>query len=265
MSNIQEKVIEEFGEQWTKLTHNTGYYASLEMLEDHLGNLESIDLFKNQTVAEIGSGSGRIVNMLIAAQCKKVIAIEPSSAMTVLKENTKESEDKIVYLHETGENWEYPDLDLICSIGVLHHIHDPVPTVKNAYRNLKKGGKFIIWLYGKEGNELYLFIANILRSVTPKLPHLLLSSFVYCLIPMLTLYAFLCNYLPLPMKSYMLEHIAKLDFASKKITIYDQLNPTWAKYYTRDEAEALLRDHGFTDVRLFHRHGYSWTVIGTKS
>lgn len=45
--------------------------------------------------------------------------------------------------------------------------------------------------------------------------------------------------------------------------IYDQLNPAYAKYYRRDEARALLEDAGFQDVRLHHRHGYSWTVLGT--
>lgn len=265
MSNIQEKVIEEFGEQWTKFTGNTGYYASVEMLKDHLGDLEPITIFKDKKVAEIGSGTGRIVNMLLAAGAKEVVAIEPSEAMTVLKENTKADASKIVYLQERGDTWSNPGLDLICSIGVLHHIHDPVPTVKNAYLNLKSGGKLIVWLYGKEGNELYLAFANVLRNITPKLPHWFLNCLVLILLPFLNLYVFFCKHFSMPMKSYMLDHIAKLDTASRKITIYDQLNPTWAKYYTRKEAESLLKDNGFNDVRLFHRHGYSWTVVGTKN
>jgi hypothetical protein len=47
--------------------------------------------------------------------------------------------------------------------------------------------------------------------------------------------------------------------------IYDQLNPAYAKYYTRDEAQSLLERHGFSDVRLHHRHGMSWTVVGTRA
>ena len=27
---------------------------------------------------------------------------------------------------------------------------------------------------------------------------------------------------------------------------------------------ALLEDAGFRDVELYHRHGYSWSVLGTK-
>ena len=30
---------------------------------------------------------------------------------------------------------------------------------------MKPGGKFIIWLYGKEGNGLYIFLFNNLRKI----------------------------------------------------------------------------------------------------
>jgi hypothetical protein len=50
----------------------------------------------------------------------------------------------------------------------------------------------------------------------------------------------------------------------RRLVIYDQLNPAYAKYYTQTEAEQLLARAGFSDVRTYHRHGYSWTVIGTK-
>ena len=53
--------------------------------------------------------------------------------------------------------------------------------------------------------------------------------------------------------------------AKRRVVIYDQLNPAYAKYYTRDEAHDVLARHGFVDVRLHHRHGYSWTVVGTQA
>lgn len=52
--------------------------------------------------------------------------------------------------------------------------------------------------------------------------------------------------------------------AERRLVIYDQLNPAYAKYYTRAEAYELLRQAGFDDVRLHHRHGYSWTAVGTR-
>ena len=62
----------------------------------------------------------------------------------------------------------------------------------------------------------------------------------------------------------MIEIMGKLTPDKRRLNIYDQLNPAYAKYYTSQEAEALLREAGFDNILLYHRHGYSWTVIGTK-
>jgi hypothetical protein len=70
--------------------------------------------------------------------------------------------------------------------------------------------------------------------------------------------------MPLPLADYMRRVMQPLTPDKRRVVIYDQLNPAYAKYYTREEARALLAGPGFTDIRLHHRHGYSWTVIGTK-
>jgi hypothetical protein len=74
----------------------------------------------------------------------------------------------------------------------------------------------------------------------------------------------LCSYVRLPMHQYMNQHLARLSSNTRRLTIYDQLNPAWTKYYTRAEAFDLLAVAGFIDIRAHRRHGYSWTVIGTR-
>jgi len=261
---LEAQVVKEFGEQWTKFQDNTGYYGSLEVFKDIVGSLLPIERIKGKTVAEIGSGTGRIVKMLDDAGAGTIVAVEPSEAMGPLRKNTENIKDKIEYIQKTGEAWSRPELDYVFSIGVIHHIVNPVPTVKNARENLKSGGKFVIWVYGREGNELYLKLFEPIRKITPKIPHFVLLSVSWVLLMCLNLYVWLCRHITLPMRTYMLNHIGKLNQYSRRITIYDQLNPTWARYYTRAEAESLLRNNGFSDVRSFHRHGYSWTVIGTR-
>jgi hypothetical protein len=56
----------------------------------------------------------------------------------------------------------------------------------------------------------------------------------------------------------------KLSRQHRSLVIYDQLCPAYARYYKQAEARSLFEHAGFRDVRLHHRHGYSWTVIGTK-
>jgi hypothetical protein len=136
--------------------------------------------------------------------------------------------------------------------------------VRAAFNALRAGGRCIVWLYGREGNETYLAFALPLRKITVLLPHRLLVALSYLLEITLTIYIGLCRFLPLPMRSYMRGVLAKFTRPVRRLTIYDQLNPAYAKYYARAEAEALLSQAGFTEIRLFHRHGYSWTVLGIK-
>ena len=158
----------------------------------------------------------------------------------------------------------YGNLDYIFSIGVLHHIPDPAPVVEAAFKALRPGGHFFVWLYGKEGNGLYLTLIRPLRALTKRLPHFMLASLVEIMYWPLVLYIKFCHRLPLPLRGYMLSVLDKMSPEKRRLIIYDQLNPSYAKYYTQFEAEKLLSDGKFVNIRIHHRHGYSWTVIGTK-
>src|ERR1700760_2051290 len=116
MTDLKNQTIGDFGEQWTKFRDNSDYYASTELFADLLGPLYSLDELKGKQVADIGSGTGRIVNMLLDGGAKHVVAVEPSAAMEVVKENTAARADKIEYLKLPGD--ELPaglELDLVVS------------------------------------------------------------------------------------------------------------------------------------------------------
>jgi 16S rRNA A1518/A1519 N6-dimethyltransferase RsmA/KsgA/DIM1 with predicted DNA glycosylase/AP lyase activity len=88
MDTRTRKTIEDFGDQWNRYTDNSGFYGSSELLTDIVAPLLSVSDFDGKVVLEVGSGSGRIVRMLMnAARPEKVIAIEPSQAYDVLLEN----------------------------------------------------------------------------------------------------------------------------------------------------------------------------------
>ena len=260
----KNQTIKDFGEQWLRYRDSDGFYGSMELFSDVIYPFLKFSDIKDCKVAEIGSGAGRIVNMLLEAGAKHVIATEPSDAFEVLCQNIQQPE-KVSCLKITGDQLpSYGDLDYVFSVGVLHHIPDPVPVVEAAFKALCPGGHFLVWLYGKEGNALYLAIIDPLRVFTKRLPHFMLSFLVEITYWPLVLYIKFCHLLPLPLKDYMLSILEKMSPEKRRLIIYDQLNPSYAKYYTRQEAEKLLIDGKFENVRIHHRHGYSWTVIGTK-
>ena len=190
--------------------------------------------------------------------------LEPSDAFEVLCHNIHQPE-KVTCLKITGDQLPaYGNLDYVFSIGVLHHIPDPTPVVEAAFKALRPGGHFLVWLYGKEGNGLYLALIRPLRVLTKRLPHFMLSFLVEIMYWPLVLYIKFCHLFPLPLRGYMLSVLEKMSPEKRRLIIYDQLNPSYAKYYTQFEAEKLLSDGGFVNIQTYHRHGYSWTVIGTK-
>ncbi|TCR66935.1 class I SAM-dependent methyltransferase [Rhizobium sp. BK376] len=265
MNDVAKKTIDDFGDQWSIYKENDGFYGSQELFKDIVEPLLTPEAFEDKTVADIGSGAGRIVNMLAAAGAKKIYAVEPSSkAFATLTDNTAEYADRIIYINKPGSELPSLNLDYVISLGVIHHIPDPEPVLAACYETLRPNGKCLIWLYGKEGNERYLSVALPLRRLTTHLPHYLLSTICSVLNIFLWVYMMACTLLELPMRKYLLNVIRPMSFSARKLVIYDQLNPAYAKYYTQDEAIGLMRKAGFQDVKTHHRHGYSWTVLGTR-
>ncbi len=265
--NLAAQTIDDFGRQWSIYSDNSGFFGSPALLADFIQPFDIAD-FAGARIADIGAGTGRFCLALLAAGARQVVAVEPSAAAQVAREKLGDaSPDRAKVLQIPGD--ELPptaDFDYIISIGVLHHIPEPAAVVRAAYAALKPGGKFIVWLYGKEGNRLYLALLGPLRAMSKRLPHPVLAVLAWSLSVPAMLYAALCRAFPrapLPLSDYFRTIFAKLPKDKRQLVIYDQLNPRYAKYYTRAEAAALMAAAPFA-VALHHRRGYSWLVIGTR-
>src|SRR5580765_6308312 len=99
---VAERTIADFGQQWTAYRDNAGYYGSLELFRDMFGPLLSAEDLKGRRVLDIGSGTGRIVSMLLAAGVAHVTAVEPSPAFDVLAENLRAERDRVTLLRLPG-------------------------------------------------------------------------------------------------------------------------------------------------------------------
>jgi SAM-dependent methyltransferase len=261
-----KQTIADFGEQWSHYGDNEGRYGSVELLQDMLGPLLRIEELRGTRVADIGSGTGRIVRMLLAAGAARVTAVEPSAGVEALRDNTRDVADRVEIIHAAGDALPSGlDLDFVISIGVIQFIPNPQPTLRAARAALRRGGKLVIWVYAVEGNRAYVAAVTALRAITTRLPHPALAALSWILTWLLEPYMALCRWVPLPMRDYMRQIFARVDREKRRLTIYDQLNPSYSRYYRREEVKAMLEQAGFTDVRLYHRHHYSWTASGIKS
>lgn len=262
--SLRDRVVSDFGEQWNRYPDGGGYFDSDAIFEDIVSPLLSAVDFEAASVAEIGAGQGRFVGTMARLGAARILALEPSEAVEVLRRNTERFSDRITYLKAPGEALPAADFDLVLSIGVIHHIPDPKPVVEAAYAALRPGGRFFMWVYGREGNRLYLALAAPLRRLSSWLSPGAVAVLSYPLAWALSAYAFCCRFAPLPLHSYMRRVIAPLAPRHRRLVVFDQLNPAWSKYYTREESVSLLESAGFCDVQSHRRHGYSWSVVGVR-
>lgn len=262
---VDEKTIRDFGDQWHLFTENEGFYGEPEVLRDVCGDLLDVGAFGGKRVCEIGAGAGRFVRILSRLGASEILAVEPSASIEVLRRNTADCAAPVRFLHDRGENLAERDaFDFVVSIGVIHHIVDPLPTLEAAHRALKPGGKLVVWVYGHEGNEAYLAVVGPVRAVTKHIPDTVLMAIARVLLVLTRAYVWLCRRVRLPLRDYMLNVMDRFSEDKKLLAIFDQLNPAHAKYYRRDEIAELVARAGFADVRLHHRHGYSWSVLAEK-
>jgi hypothetical protein len=103
-----------------------------------------------------------------------------------------------------------------------------------------------------------------LRAITRRLPHPVLSGLCYFADALAMGLAAIGRFVPVPMCGYLRNVYCRLAADKRRLVVYDQLNPAYAKYYSAAEARALLSDNGFDHVELYHRHGYSRTVVGER-
>jgi SAM-dependent methyltransferase len=252
----------DFGNQFIKDSNIDGYWGSVELLKDIVSPFNLSDI-KDKIIMEIGVGSGRISNNLLKFNPKFLYGVEPSKAIDVAKKNIKS--DKIEFINCKGEDLKFlNEIDYVFSLGVIHHIPNYEKVLEKIYASLKPGGKFIIWVYGKEGNELYLLIFNNLRRITIYLPDFILRVISHILNLLTYVYGFFCKFFNLPLRKYFIELFNKCSFQKRSYIIFDQLNPSYAKYFTKNELNDVLKKSNFINIKINNRHGYSHTAIAEK-
>ena len=153
---------------------------------------------------------------------------------------------------------EVDSFDVAFSIGVVHHLDDPVAAVRQMRRAVRPGGIVLLWLYGYENNEwLVRFFDPVRRFLFSKMP----LPLVYFLSLPATALLWMFLRIGLGSTEYM-RLIRTFSFRHLRAIVYDHMIPRIAKYYKKDEAIQLLQDAGLAAVEARWVNEMSWTVTG---
>jgi SAM-dependent methyltransferase len=266
MDKVVKRNVENFGAQWQLL----GQRSELNRRE-FLSYLDAVgpDFFTGKVVLDAGCGMGKFLYYAAQWGAADVIGVDLSNSVELASRWTRKMPNAHVI---QGDLYRLPlreGFDFIYSIGVLHHLPDPEAGFRKLSKVLNRGGTLLAWVYGYEGNQLYIKFADPLRWLTCRLPlslnklgAQLLAGFLWTIIYAVYLPCNRIGLKRLPFNDYFL-YFYELGFPFFWGTVLDKMIPSISHYYRRDEFAQWWTN--FIQVRLVQRNGNSWTGVGVKA
>jgi SAM-dependent methyltransferase len=111
--------------------------------------LHGYETARGKRVLDVGCGNGYVLSRY-ARYGAEVCGVDLTETALVLSRRRFELEGlKGEFQRTNGDVVPYPDghFDIVCSMGVLHHIEDPRPMLAEIRRVLRPGGACILMLY----------------------------------------------------------------------------------------------------------------------
>jgi len=147
--NINEKVVNDFGREWSKFDQSNVPEAELKEIFGQYFSLFPWNILPSGAVGfDLGCGSGRWA-YFCAPHVGKLHCIDPaSSALAVAKEKLSQF-NNCIFHNSSVDNIPINDdsMDFGYSLGVLHHIPDTEQGIRNCVKKLKLGAPFLVYLY----------------------------------------------------------------------------------------------------------------------
>jgi SAM-dependent methyltransferase len=257
-----------FGYEWTRFAEIRPEYR-----EQFLGWIAPVgpDAFAGRRVVDGGCGKGRHLRVAAEFGAEDVIGIDLGPAVEAAARNTAGLEAvHVVQGDLTRPPLKRGAMDLVYSIGVLHHLPEPVAGFRALASLLRPGGRFVAWCYAREGNGWVLALVDPVRRLTSRLPLRAVSALAAVTTVPLWL-ALRLVYGParrrpalgraLPYASY-LSDLAVFPFREVHSIAFDQLLAPVAHYMPRTEVERCFAESGLTLASLRFHHANSWAASG---
>lgn len=250
---------ERFGYEWDNYADMTSEYEG--QFRNWTHPFQPAD-FKNKSLLDAGCGMGRNSFWPLKWGATDVTAfdLDPRTVARA-RETLKEFPNVSIVQKSIYEiDWKNK-FDIAMSIGVIHHLEDPRKALQNMVNSLKQGGMLLIWVYSYDGNELYVNIFNPIRKyITCKLPVSVVHFMSYFLsVPLWTFVKIFRG------PSGYFKQLSRFDLWHIHSIVFDQLIPTVANYWNRNDLEKLFGNLGLRDVSIERTpNGNGWTIIGQK-
>jgi SAM-dependent methyltransferase len=271
--NSDQSTADAFATSWNNLPSGSVYSTS--QAEDWFAPLTRADV-EGRRVLELGCGNASLMVHMIGWRPARLEGVDLGDSVRSATENmTRTASDgwAIRQADLTTYTADVP-FDVVYSIGVIHHLKEPVLGFRSLLRNVRPGGRFHGWVYAREGNAIVRAFVDPIRKVACKLPwwftkYLVATPLVtpYYLYAKVVRHSFLARdaFSFLPLHAYSL-WIAQRDFAFFRHVAFDQLVTPQTAYIPRATIEEWLRDPDVEpgSTYVIFRNGNSWKFGGRR-
>lgn len=273
IENIDHKVVEEFGNEWSEFDQSELSEDELiSIFNDYFRVFPWENVSKSSVGFDLGCGSGRWAKF-VSPKVGKLFCIDPSNAIEIAKKNLKKFKN-CSFIKSGVDKIPLEDnsMDFGYSLGVLHHVPDTVDGLKKAVSKLKKGAPFLVYLYYAMDNQPIWFkfiwkISDFFRKAISSLPFkskLFITNTIALLIyfPLARFSKFLFK-IGINVHSFPLSNYRNKSFYTMRTDALDRFGTKLELRYTRNEIEQMMITAGLINI-IFSNSTPYWCAVGIK-
>ena len=274
MKNQDKNTVDGFGDEWSRFDQSDLPQAEQQLLfDEYFSVFPWKDISKESTGFDLGCGTGRWAKS-VAPKVKKLICIDPSSALDIAKKNLSNF-DNCVFDSATVDEMPMQDnsMDFGYSLGVLHHVPDTALGIKQCVKKLKIGAPLLLYLYYRFDNRPWWFrsiwfVTDLLRRIVSKMPYKLryVSSQIISIIIYLPLarFALFLEKLNFNVSNFPLSSYKNLSFYTMRTDALDRFGTRLEQRFTRKEIKNMMRNAGLENIEFSNSKPF-WVAVGYKS
>ena len=274
MKNEDKNTVDGFGDEWSRFDQSDLPQAEQQLLfDEYFSVFPWKNISKESTGFDLGCGTGRWAKS-VAPKVKKLICIDPSSALDIAKKNLSNF-DNCVFDSATVDEMPMQDnsMDFGYSLGVLHHVPDTALGIKQCVKKLKIGAPLLLYLYYRFDNRpwwfrLIWFVTDLLRRIVSKMPYKLryFSSQIISIIVYLPLarFALFLEKLNFNVSNFPLSSYKNLSFYTMRTDALDRFGTRLEQRFTRKEIKNMMQNAGLENIEFSNSKPF-WVAVGYKS
>ena len=274
MKNQDKNTVDGFGDEWSRFDQSDLPQAEQQLLfDEYFSVFPWKHISKESTGFDLGCGTGRWAKS-VAPKVKKLICIDPSSALDIAKKNLSNF-DNCVFDSATVDEMPMQDnsMDFGYSLGVLHHVPDTALGIKQCVKKLKIGAPLLLYLYYRFDNRpwwfrIIWFVTDLLRRIVSKMPYKLryFSSQIISIIVYLPLarFALFLEKLNFNVSNFPLSSYKNLSFYTMRTDALDRFGTRLEQRFTRKEIKNMMQNAGLENIEFSNSKPF-WVAVGYKS